>query len=67
MTTATIQETQLTEFAERVYTEQKAHFVRDFAQHLKARIDSGLTQIKNGQVSSIDDVEGRLRKKYSNK
>lgn len=66
MTTA-IQESQLTKFAERVYTDQKDLFVHDLAQHIKDRIESGMAQFENGQYMSMEDFESKFRKEFLNK
>jgi ABC-type transporter MlaC component len=62
-----IQDTQLTEFAERVYTEQKEVFVEDFAQYLKSRIESGLAQFENGQYMSLEESQDRINKEFFSK
>ena len=67
MAIATIQETQLTEFAERVYAEQKDLFVQDFAQYLKSRIESGLAQFENGQYMNLKESKDRIDEEFFNK
>ena len=60
----TRQETQLTEFAELVYSEQKEFFIEDFAQYLKLRIESGLAQFENGQYMSLEESRSRINKEF---
>ncbi len=67
MATTAIQETQLTEFAERVYAEQKDFFVQDLTQYLKSRIESGLAQFENGQYISLEESKDRINKEFFNK
>ncbi len=58
------QEKALTEFAEKVYVEQKAQFVKDFADRLRKSIEVGEAQIKNGQYMSIDEAQALTNKKF---
>ncbi len=61
---AMIKESQLTAFAERIYSEQKGLFVERFAQYLKDRIESGEAQFENGQYMSFEEFETRFRREY---
>jgi len=67
MTITANKEAQLTEFAERVYTEQKDIFVKNFKRHLKSRIESGQTQFENGEHLSIEESKDRIYKEFFNK
>ena len=62
-----IQETQLTQFAERVYTDQKDLFVSDLAQHIKNRIETGMAQFENGQYMSMEEFKTKFRKEFLEK
>ena len=64
MAIANVQETQCTEFAEHVYTGQRADSVSDFTQYLQSRIESGLAQFENGEYMSFDEFEAKFRKAY---
>jgi predicted transcriptional regulator len=62
-----IQETQLTQFAERIYTDQKNLFVSDLAQYIKNKIETGMAQFENGQYMSMEEFEVKFRKEFLKK
>ena len=64
MATATIENKQLIEFAEQVYEEQKADFIKNLAEHIQKSIDIGMTQIKNGESMSLEESKRRIDQKY---
>lgn len=67
MTIATTEDKRLTQFAERVYEEQKEDFVRDLAERIKNSIDIGMTQVENGECMSVEDSKKRIDNKYFKK
>ncbi len=67
MAIATIEEKQLTEFAEYVYEEQKADFIKDLAERIKKSIDIGMSQCERGESMSLDESRERLYKEFFNK
>jgi len=65
MATATIENKQLTEFAEQVFDTQKADFVNTLAERIQKSIDIGMTQIKNGESMSFDDFKTKFIKEHA--
>ena len=62
--TTTIEEQELNKFAEHVYEEQKADFVKDLAERIKNSIDIGMAQVENGECMSIEESKRRIDNKY---
>ncbi len=58
------QEKALTEFAEKVYVEQKAQFIKNISDQLRESIEVGRAQIKNGQYMTIEESEARINKEF---
>ena len=58
---------QLTEFAEKLYLEQKDYFVESFTMHLENRINSWLAQFENGEYMSLEEFKSKFTKEYLNK
>ena len=56
----TINDTQFTDFAKHVYAEEKDSFIKELAQHLQSRIDSGPAQFENGQYYELRRVKRPL-------
>ena len=65
--TTTIEEQELTEFAEYVYEEQKEDFVKDLAERIKNSIDIGMSQVENGECMSVEESKRLIDKKYFKK
>ena len=65
--TTTIEEQELTEFAEYVYEEQKEDFVKDLAERIKNSIDIGMSQVENGECMSLEESKRLIDKKYFKK
>ena len=67
MALATIEEKQLTEFAEHVYETQKADFVNGLAHRIERSIDIGMAQCERGASMSLDESKRRIDKKHFKK
>lgn len=67
MAVTMIKKSQITEFAEHVYAEQKDFFVKNFSHYLMSRIESGQTQFKNGEYMSLMESKDRLYQEFFNK
>ena len=59
------EEKALTDFAEKVYVEQKDQFIKSFANQLRESIEGGRAQIKNGQYMTLDESQARINKEFS--
>jgi hypothetical protein len=64
MVTATIENKQITEFAEHVFDTQKADFVSTLTQRIQKSIDIGTTQIENGESMSFDAFKAKFIKEH---
>ncbi len=64
MATATIENKQITEFAEYVFDTQKADFVNNLSQRIQKSIDTGMKQIENGDVMNFDDFKAKFIKEH---
>jgi len=65
METATIEEQQITEFAEHIYESQKTDFVNHLANHIQNSIDIGMAQCDKGESMNFDAFKEKFIKEHS--
>ena len=61
-----IKESQLNEFAENLYIEQKDLFIASFTKDLSNRIKSGKVQFKNGEYMDFSKFKTKFKNEYLN-
>ena len=64
-TAITIEDQELTKFAESVYEEHKADFVKGLAARIKNSIDTGMAQCDKGECMSFDDFKEKFNKEHA--
>jgi hypothetical protein len=60
----TIENKQITEFAEYVFDTQKTDFVNNLSQRIQKSIDVGMKQIENGDTMNFDDFKTKFIKEH---
>ncbi len=65
MAQTTIDEKQLTDFAEDVYEAQKADFVKDLAERMRKSIAIGVAQCERGESMSLDDFKAKFIREHA--
>lgn len=65
MAVATIENKQITEFAEYVYETQKTDFIDSLAIQINNSIKVGMAQYKNGECMNFDEFKNKFIKEHS--
>jgi DNA-binding phage protein len=67
MATATLQNQDLTDFANKVYEDGRIEFITAISNRIKQSIDTGMTQVKNGEYMSLEESKDLIYKEFFNK
>lgn len=67
MTTAALQNQELTDFATKIYEDGRAEFIEAISHKINQSIDTGMEQVKNGEYMSLEESKNLIYKEFFKK